>query len=221
MSANRFGLFICLLIAMLQQPALSAGFSTPVNCKIEWEDFMGLKQFMYRVDGNLPAIKYSKLKYFDSVSKKLFRRNQGLSEDQQEKLFDELMADADYAIYEISKKTEPLVYRLERFEGWIPDRDSDFREMREVFISGKRKKEWGPHKVMGHIRTAYELSADVKNFFNELKEYEERLKRLAARHLVDRSLGPKTNYFEYALFSRAVESLAHCQVSELGSYPLH
>ena len=181
---------------------------------------MDLKQFMYRVDGNLPAIKPSKLKYFDTARKKLLRSNQSLSEDQKQKLFGELMADPDYTIYEISKKTEPLISRLEGFEGKISDRDSDFREMREVFISGKREKGWGPHRVMGHILTAYELSADVKNFFYELEEYEERLKRLAARHLVDRSLGAKRNYLAFAIFSGAVERLANCQVSKLGSYPL-
>jgi len=161
------------------------------NCKRAHSRVDALLQFLYKFEGNLPAVKPAKekrLKYLISQFE-----NSQLSEAVRRSAFIEYYYDHDYLQLSLQEKSLKLIKDLEELKAKSnPEID--------------KKLILDLPKVTGHgtytnpyfkILKFTDLQNDVRNFFEELENTKTKLEQLKADDRLEKSLG--YDHYQYGL----------------------
>lgn len=181
------------------------------SCVSAYASVDELLQFLYKLDGNLPSIKETKIKslkfsiaqFRDYKSSKEVRRN----------AFGELFNDPDYYQFLIQEKSSNLIKDIEEFKS-----NSSPTKDKKLIYSLPNVSSFGDYqnpylKVMKLVR----IQNNVRDFFDELESSKTKLEELNQQHRLSKSLenDPQSLAFIIGMNKSSINEVIYCNLSYL------
>lgn len=181
------------------------------NCVRAYERVDALLPFFYKFDGNLPAIKDSKVKSIKHLIAEF--RDYKSTITTRRKAFNELYNDADYYQFLLQEKSASLIKELEKFKvkaNPIADKNLIF-SLPKVPPFGDYENPYLKIKKMIRIQN------DLRDFFDELENSRMRLEQLNQQHRLNKSLDDDAQKLGFIIaFSKtAMTEVIECNLEYL------
>ena len=152
------------------------------NCVRAYIRVEALQQFFYKFEGNLPAIKDSKIKSIKfSISE---FRDYKISWAARNKAYGDLYNDPDYYQYLLQDKSADLIKELEE----LNSKSSPVKDKNLIFSLPKVSSFGDYQNPYLKIKKLVKIQNDVRDFFDELENGRLRLEQLNQQHRLEKSL---------------------------------
>jgi hypothetical protein len=152
------------------------------HCIRAYKRVEALQQFFYKFDGNLPAIKDSKIKSIQFLLSQ-FRDFQS-SMATRKKAYGDLYNDPDYYQYLLQEKSTNLIKALEE----LNSKSSPAKDKNLIFSLPNVPSFGDYQNPYLKIKKLVRIQNDVRDFFDELENSRIRLDQLGQQHRLNKSL---------------------------------
>jgi hypothetical protein len=152
------------------------------NCNDAYVSIESLQQFFYKFEGNLPALKESKIKNLKFLISQF--KDYKSSTTLRKKAFNELFNDPDYYQYLLQEKSLNLIKDLEGYKS----KSSPVKD-KNLIYSLPNVPSFGDYQnPYLKLKKLVRIQNDVRNFFDELENSRNRLDQLGQQHRLEKSL---------------------------------
>jgi len=181
------------------------------NCINAYERVDELLQFLYKFDGNLPAIKETKIKNLEFLISQF--RGFKNSEGTRRQAFSELFNDPDYYQFLVQEKSSNLIKEIEEFKL----KSSPTKDKNLIFALPKASTVGDYDNPYLKLQKLVKIQNNVRSFFEELESTKTRLEALKEDHRFSKSLDndPRRLGFIIAMNKSSMIQVIECNLELL------
>jgi hypothetical protein len=190
------------------------------SCDREFKDLEYIKQYFYKIDGNLPSISESKAKRFAFLKEEI--KNQDKDKSYRRKLFsEEMYSDKDYYIFSLQQRNKELINELE----YLPTKEKSI-QLLDKYLQLLRSETFYSTSEQSEATQMIIQFIEVKRLINNVRKENDsdiqKLIDLNSYNLVEKSFGKYEDFKNSYLGTRQdffdidMQGLIRCQISHLG-----